>query len=127
MIHVYRKYILMLPVLLCSEIMIEPACYGQAVAVAEVQGQIVDTSSAVVAGAQIKMTQTETRYTRNTAAAADGSYSLPNLPVGPYTLEVTAGGFKTYVQSGIILQVGSSVQINVTLQVGPVTENVRVT
>ena len=100
-------------------------CYGQAVA--EVHGQVLDTSSSTVAGAQVKMTQIATQYVRNTTAGVDGSYSMPNLPVGPYTLEVTANGFKTYVQSGIILQVGSNVQVNVTLQLGSVTENVQVT
>jgi len=106
---------------------IVPGCYGQAVAVAEVQGQVLDVSGSAVPGAQIKMTQTATQYVRNITAGGDGSYSLPNLPVGPYTLEATANGFKTYVQSGIILQVGSNVQVNVTLQVGSVTENIQVT
>ncbi len=59
-------------------------------------------------------------------ANADGLYSLPNLAVGPYTLEVTASGFKTYTQSGIVLQVGANVQINVSMTVGAVTENVTV-
>src|SRR5260370_33932401 len=104
-----------------------PACYGQAVAVAEVQGQVLDVGGSAVPGAQVKMIQTETDYVRTTTAGVDGAYSLPNLPVGPYMLEVRADGFKTHVQSGIILQVGSGVQINVTLQVGSVTENVRVT
>jgi len=108
-------------------IVVAPACYGQAVAVAEVHGQVLDTSGAAVPVAQIKMTQAETQFGRNTIAAADGAFSFPNLPVGPYTLEVTADGFKTHVQSGIVLQVGSGVQVNVILQVGSVSENVRVT
>ncbi len=112
---------------LMAMILVAPACYGQAVAVAEVQGQVLDGSGSAVPGAQVKMIQTETDYVRNTTAGVDGAYSLPNLPVGPYMLEVRADGFKTHVQSGIILQVGSGVQINVTLQVGSVTENVRVT
>jgi hypothetical protein len=123
MIHVDRKYILILAALLSST----RVCHPQAVAVAEVQGQVSDASSAAVAGAQIKMTQIETRYVRSTTAGADGSYSFPNLPVGPYTLEVAADGFKTHIQSGIILQVGGSVQINVTLQIGSVAESVKVT
>src|SRR5882757_1117310 len=102
--------------LLCSilvAILVAPASYGQAIAIAEVQGQVSDASGAAVPGAQVKMTQAETQYSRNTTSAADGAYSLPNLPVGPYTLEVAADGFKTHVQSGIVLQVGSGVQVNV--------------
>ncbi|MDP2999374.1 MAG: TonB-dependent receptor, partial [Bryobacterales bacterium] len=104
-----------------------PGCYGQAVAVAEVHGQVLDSSNSTIPGAQVKMTQTATQYVRSATSGADGTYSLPNLPVGPYTFEVTAAGFKTYVQSGIILQVGSSIQVNATLQVGAVTENIQVT
>jgi len=103
------------------------AVYGQAIAVAEVQGQVSDSSGAAVPGAQVKMTQAETQYNRSTVSGTDGTYSFSNLPVGPYALEVTADGFKTYVQSGIVLQVGSGVQVNVVLQVGSVSENVRVT
>jgi hypothetical protein len=49
------------------------------------------------------------------------------LPVGPYQLKVTASGFKTFVQSGIVLQVGNNVQINVPMQVGALSESVQVT
>jgi hypothetical protein len=104
-----------------------PVCCGQAIAVAETQGRILDATGAAAPGAQIRMTEAETRYVRSTTCRADGGYSLPNLPVGPYTLEVTAKGFKTYVQLGIILQVGSSIQVDVTMQVGSVSENVVVT
>jgi hypothetical protein len=106
---------------------VPPDCYGQAVAVAEVHGQVLDTSNSAVPGAQVKMTQTATQYVRVATSGAEGTYSLPNLPVGPYTFEVTAQGFKTYVQSGITLQVGSSIQVNAILQVGSVTENIQVT
>ena len=59
-------------------------------------------------------------------SGADGSYVLPNLPVGPYRLEVISPAFSAYVQSGIVLQVSASVQINVSLQVGTVTQEVQV-
>jgi len=122
--RVFLRFVLF-PIL--ATVMVAPVCYGQAVAVAEVHGEVSDISGAAVPSAQIKITQAETQYARNTTAASDGAFSFPNLPVGPYTLEVTAEGFKTHVQSGIILQVGSGVQVNVILQVGSVTENVRVT
>jgi len=121
MIQVDRKY-----ALTWMLAMLTPVCCGQAVAVAEAQGRVLDASGAAVPGAQIRMTEAETGYVRNTTTGADGSYSLPNLPVGPYALEATAEGFKTHVQSGIILQVGSSIQVDVTMQVGSVSENVVV-
>ena len=100
--------------------------WAQAVAVAEISGQVTDSSGAIVPGAQVRVTQTETQYTRSANVDALGNYTLVNLPVGPYTLEAKAEGFKTFVQSGIILQVGNKVPINVLLQVGAVSENVVV-
>ena len=100
--------------------------FAQAVASAQIHGAIADPSGAVIANAQIKATQTETRQVRTTLSNSDGSYVLPNLPVGPYTLEVTSQAFRNYVQSGILLQVGNNVQINVTLQVGAVSQEVQV-
>jgi len=93
--------------------------------VAEIQGQCW-TPVAPPYGATVKAVQTDTQFTRTTTAGADGGYVLPNLPLGPYRLEVTGQGFKTYVQSGILLQVGNNVQINASLQVGAVSENIEV-
>src|SRR4051812_32365610 len=123
MIQFERECVSFFAFAILGTILVGSACYGQAVAVAEVQGQVADSSGAAVPGAQIKMTQGNTQYTRNTISGPDGAYGFPNLPVGPYTLEVSADGFKTHVQSGIVLQVGNGVQVNVTLQLGSVTEN----
>ena len=59
--------------------------------------------------------------------AADGSYILANLPVGPYRLNASKEGFKAAVRSGIVLQVdtGNPV-INVTMEIGSVSESVMV-
>ena len=56
----------------------------------------------------------------------DGTYVFPNLPVGPYQLKVELQGFNTYQQDGIVLQVSSNPQLNVTLAVGIVSETVTV-
>ncbi|MGA2769612.1 MAG: TonB-dependent receptor [Bryobacteraceae bacterium] len=104
-----------------------PHCLAQAVAVAEVTGLVSDPSGMAITGAQVKIIETEKQTVRNTTSGDQGRYALPNLPVGPYRLEVTASGFKMYVQSGIVLQVGNSVQINVVMQIGALTEHVEVT
>jgi hypothetical protein len=103
----------------------DPAA-AQAVANAAMHGVVSDASGAVIPGAQVKATQTNTGQARETVSATDGSYALPNLPVGPYILEVTAPSFNKNVQTGIILQVGNNVLINVTLQLGAVTQELRV-
>lgn len=127
MIQTDGKHLLAFLAIMLSAVMAVPACYGQAIAVAELHGQVLDSSNSAVPGAQVKMTQTATQYVRTTTAGGDGTYSLVNLPVGPYALEVTADGFKTHVQSGIVLQVGGSIQINAILQVGSVSEKIQVT
>ena len=79
-----------------------------------------------MSGAQIKMTAVDTAQVHNVSSNAEGIYTLPSLPIGAYTLEVTASGFETYVQRGIKLQVNDAVQINVTLTVGQVSQRVEV-
>ena len=59
-------------------------------------------------------------------SGADGVYQVPSLPVGPYKLEVRKEGFSSYNQSGIVLQVGSSPTVDVTMQVGAVSQEVNV-
>lgn len=107
-------------------LLVSRPAFPQAVSNAQVQGLITDSSGAVVANAQVRAIQTETGQVRNTVSGTDGSYVLANLPVGPYRLEVSAPSFSAYTQSGIILQVGNNVQINVTLQVGAVTQEVQI-
>ena len=60
-------------------------------------------------------------------SGGDGGYNLPSLPVGPYTIKVTANGFSTYNQSGIVIQVGNELRVDVKLQVGGVAQTVQVT
>jgi hypothetical protein len=99
---------------------------AQAVAVAEVDGHVTDQSGQTVVGAQVKMTDTEKGQVHNTTTDASGRYALPSLPVGAYQLEVTAPGFKAYKQTGIVLQVASTVEANVTMQIGSVSDSIVV-
>jgi hypothetical protein len=104
----------------------DTSAFAQAVANAEIHGIVQDVSGAVVSGAQIKATQIETGYSQTTVSGGDGIYALPNLPVGSYKIDVVGQAFKSYTQSGIVLQVGNNVQINIALQVGSVSEHVDV-
>ena len=98
--------------------------YGQSTA--QVSGSVKDQTGAVLPGTEVTMTQTETGLTRTTVTDETGSYSLPNLPIGPYRLEASLPGFRSYAQSGIVLQVNSNPVINVVLQVGQVSDEVAV-
>jgi hypothetical protein len=92
----------------------------------QINGTVRDSSGLTVPGASVKVTQTATGAARTVTSGADGTFVLPNLPIGPYTLEVTKDGFSKYVQSGIVLQVDSNPTIDAALKVGSVTEQVLV-
>src|SRR6266566_5072305 len=95
-------------------------------ATAQISGAVRDQSGAVLPGAEVTATQTDTAVSRKTITNETGYYVLPNLPLGPYRLEASLPGFRTFVQTGIVIQVGSSPAINVVLEVGQVTEEVAV-
>ena len=93
---------------------------------AELSGRVTDTSGAVLPGVTVTMTQTNTQATRTAVTDADGTYVISNLPTGPYRLEVGLQGFRSYVQNGIVLQVGERPTINVSLELGNVAETITV-
>ncbi|MFY9728108.1 MAG: carboxypeptidase-like regulatory domain-containing protein [Bryobacteraceae bacterium] len=95
-------------------------------AIAELDGYVTDPSGQAIAGAQVKATEVDKGQVRNTVSDTTGRYAMPDLPVGNYRLEVSAKGFKTYVQTGIILQVATNVTVNVPMQLGAVTESIQV-
>src|SRR5687767_14999376 len=93
---------------------------------AQVSGAVRDQSGAVLPGVEVTATQTGTGLTRTAITDETGSYIVTNLPVGPYRLEAALPGFRTFVQTGIVLAVGSNPVINVSLEVGQVSETVEV-
>jgi hypothetical protein len=99
---------------------------ASAQATAELNGRVTDESGAVLPGVSVTATQTETGFARTDVTDATGSYVMPNLPVGPYRLEVMLQGFRSYVQTGIVLQVGATPTINAVLAVGSLEETVSV-
>jgi hypothetical protein len=106
--------------------MICVGAWAQAVSTGQITGVVRDSSGLAVPGAEVKVTQTATGLVRTAITEAAGEYVLPNLPVGPYQLEVTKEGFAKYVQTGIVLQVASNPTVEVTLRVGAVSEQVQV-
>src|SRR5215813_2372636 len=93
---------------------------------AQVSGTVRDQTGAVLPGVEVALTQTSTGFSRSAVTDETGSYILPNLPIGPYRLEASLPGFRTYVQSGIVLQVGGSPILNPILQVGQVSDQIEV-
>jgi len=99
---------------------------AQSAATSQVTGTVLDPSGATVAEAQVKLTQTETGLVRTAVSGTDGRYVVPSLPIGPYKLEIGKPGFRTFVQTGIVLQVNTNPAIDAVLNVGSVTDQVVV-
>ena len=95
-------------------------------ATAELSGTVRDESGAVLPGVTVVATQVDTGFSRTAITDGGGVYAMPNLPTGPYRLEVSLQGFRTYVQTGIVLQVGAAPTVPVVLAVGNLEETVAV-
>jgi hypothetical protein len=92
----------------------------------EITGTVTDSTGAVMAGATVTVVSPATNQTRTTTTNATGNYSVPFLVPGIYNIRVEGAGFKVETRTGVELQVGAIARINVTLQVGEVTQQVEV-
>ena len=79
----------------------------QTAATAQMNGTVRDQAGLALPGVTVTVTQTDTALMRTAVTDETGSYVLQNLPVGPYRFEAALQGFRTYVQTGIVLQVGA--------------------
>jgi len=93
---------------------------------ASLRGAIIDPSGARVPSAKVTAIQDETGFTRTSISDAEGNYVLVLLPIGHYRLEVTALGFRKYVQEGISLSVDQVALVPVHLEVGLPQQTVQV-
>ena len=93
---------------------------------ATIVGTISDPTGAAVANASITITNTETGVARTLPTTGDGQYVAPDLPIGRYTVHVSAPGFKGAEQKNLVLNVGDRTRIDFKLQVGSTQEQVTV-
>jgi hypothetical protein len=108
-------------VILVSRIVFAQAPTGQ------ISGRVTDTSGAVLPGVTINVTQTDTGLVRSVVSNETGTYAVPSLPVGPYRVEATLPGFRTFAQTGITLQVNANLVVDPVLSLGELNETVTVT
>ena len=102
------------------------AARAQSVGGGQIQGLVTDSTGAAVPGATVDAEQTQSGLRREVTSGPDGGYIFPNLPVGPYQLSASKTGFNSYRQSGIVIQVGNNLRIDLILKVGGATETVQV-
>jgi outer membrane receptor protein involved in Fe transport len=90
-------------------------------------GTVMDSSGAAVSGATVTVKNLDTGLTRVVTTSDDGSYNVPELPIGSYTVSVEKTGFRIGVVSGLRVEVSTQVRADVTLQPGEITQKVEVT
>jgi hypothetical protein len=94
---------------------------------ATLSGTVRDASGAAIKGAEVTATNIGTSLARTTKASDEGEYRIEFLPIGSYTVEISAHGFSKFVQKGIVLQINQSARLDATLRPGEVKEVIEVT
>jgi hypothetical protein len=90
-------------------------------------GSVTDPTGAVVPGAQVTLVEVSTQARHETTSDRGGGYGFPSVSLGSYTLTVSVSGFKTLVRRGIRLYAGDDERLDVSLDLGAVTEEITVT
>ena len=91
-----------------------------------IAGTVLDSSGAVVQGASVTATGANTGAVYKTTSTDTGAYRIPDMQVGVYNLTITATGFKTSEQKGLVVQINTTSSLDVTLQPGVVTDTLTV-
>ncbi|WP_260736102.1 TonB-dependent receptor [Tunturiibacter lichenicola] len=99
---------------------------AQTAGTGSIQGAVTDSTGAVIPGASVTATNVATQVKHSAVTGSNGSYSFPNLDIGTYTVGITAPGFERYEQTNIVLEVGSSIAVNVGMTVGATDQKVEV-
>ncbi|MFB3902396.1 MAG: carboxypeptidase regulatory-like domain-containing protein [Acidobacteriota bacterium] len=99
--------------------------YGQE-RTARIYGKVTDATGGVVPGAQVVLTNTETGVRTTLLTSDTGMYNAPRVFTGPYQIEAEMTGFKKFVRAGLLLLPGDTLEINIPLQVGEVSDVITV-
>jgi hypothetical protein len=92
-----------------------------------ISGTVTDKTGAVVAGAEVVITNITGSATHTTSTNADGAYVVAGLPGGTYNIVVTAKGFSRYSATRVVLDVAQKIRVDIVLTVGAISEEVTVT
>jgi len=94
---------------------------------ATMTGRVTDTTSSVVPNAVVQVKNVGTNEVAATNTDNQGNYTVPFLRPGTYSVSVEVAGFKKFTRDGLVLNVGQTAAVNISLEVGAVTESVTVT
>src|SRR5688500_3129633 len=87
-----------------------------------IMGSVKDSTGAMLPGATVTATNVGTGFSRSATTDASGAYALRLLPLGDYKVEATLQSFKTFVQSGVSVEIGRNVRIDPVLELGGISE-----
>lgn len=90
-------------------------------------GHLFDPSGAAIRGGKVTAKSTETGAARSVTSDASGIYTFPGMPVGSYELRAEAENFRPLVRRGVVLTIGETAVVDLTLELGPVTSETTVT
>ncbi len=109
-------------VVLC--LFLAPSVIGQT-ELGNITGVVVDPSGAILAGAEVVVTNVATNVKKTTNTTSGGEYNVPVSP-GTYQIQVTMPGFKRHVRDSVVVTASTTVRLDPTLEVGEVTESIEV-
>ena len=89
-------------------------------------GTVTDPAGAVISGAKVTVRNTATGLERATQTSADGSYSIPELPIGSYSVTITQPGFQTFSARDVQVNVATERRVDAGLKTGQVAETIEV-
>lgn len=104
-----------------------PQAFGQAAGSGAISGVVTDQTGAVIPGTIVTLTNASTGTKQKATANATGNYAFFSLNPGTYTVKATQKGFQTFVHSQVRVTVDQITTVNLKLQLGNVTQVVRVT
>jgi hypothetical protein len=122
-----REVCRILHVALCGLVVMAIAPAARAQFKASVEGTVNDSTGAALQGATVTVTNTETNQTETATTSDSGSYRIPNLPPGIYTVTAEAGGFKKSVVENVRVEAETPQRVDLQLEVGAVSETVEIT
>src|SRR6266849_5033328 len=122
-----RKRVVVVVVALCCAFALVPlALHSQNISSGTIAGTVTDPSNAAVADATVTLTDTATNIPRTATTNEVGRYVFANVPPGTYTLTINKAGFRVAKFSNQVVNVGSSLTLNVALEVGATSQTVEV-
>lgn len=101
-------------------------CAFSQVGTGTIRGIVTDASGGRLPNAKVVVKNTQTGSIVNATTDTAGTYTAPSIPIGTYQVQVQSGGFKTSETNDVVLSVGETKEINVSLNVGEVTQQVSV-